>query len=313
MKKYIPQLDYLKSIFIILMILFHLVYIGDTYPYLKKVVYTFHMPIFLILSGYLSGIDKSIKQFFVSFWWLFLPYSIMEFGYVLVASVLPVREQIGDLSVLNIIRRILIDPVGPYWYLHTLLLCRIVHYFISRLFQHKLDNLGLLIIIGLCFWGISKGAGLMSFSYSMYFLAGIGIRSFNLDFIKLFSPSVWSIIPLIVLCCFPENLMEFNLAGCAIVYLMVSFLLKAYPLLPLPLVKLSLFIGKNTLCLLLFSPIFTMLSRMYLSLFMFEPTGICFALFTLVLTVLGCFAITWCMDKLKISPWFFGQNKMLKA
>ena len=50
---------------------------------------------------------------------------------------------------------------------------------------------------------------------------------------------------------------------------------------------------------------------MYLPLFMFEPTGICFALFTLVLTV--CFAITWCMDRLKISPWFFGQNKMLKA
>ena len=96
MKKHIPQLDYLKSIFIILMILFHLVYIGDTYPYLKKVVYTFHMPIFLILSGYLSGVDKKIKQFFVSIWWLFLPYSIMEFGYVLVASVLPVREQIGD-------------------------------------------------------------------------------------------------------------------------------------------------------------------------------------------------------------------------
>ena len=114
MKKYILQLDYLKSIFIILMILFHLVYIGDTYPYLKKVVYTFHMPIFLVLSGYLSRTDKSIKQFIVNFWWLFLPYSIMEFGYVLVASIIPVREQIGDLSIVNIIRTILIEPVGPY-------------------------------------------------------------------------------------------------------------------------------------------------------------------------------------------------------
>ena len=38
MKTYVPQLDYLKSIFIILMILFHLVYIGDSYPYMKQVV-----------------------------------------------------------------------------------------------------------------------------------------------------------------------------------------------------------------------------------------------------------------------------------
>lgn len=312
MKKHIPQLDYLKSIFIILMVLFHLVYIGDTYPYLKKVVYTFHMPIFLILSGYLSGAGKSIKQFSQSIWWLFLPYSIMESGYVIAASILPVREQVGDVSVINLFRRIVIDPVGPYWYLHTLILCRILHYFISRLFQDKLDSLALLIIIGLSFWGVSQGAGLMSFSYSMFFLTGIGLRIFRLDFLTAFRPSAWSALLLTILCCYPQNLTTFNLASCAIVYLTVSFLLWLYPHLPSSLVYLHLFVGKNTLCLLLFSPIFTMLSRMYLPYFMFEPSGICFALFTLVLTVTGCLAITWCMDKLKISPWFFGQDKMLK-
>ena len=312
MKKHILQLDYLKSIFIILMILFHLVYIGDTYPYLKKVVYTFHMPIFLVLSGYLSRTDKRVKQFFVSFWWLFLPYSIMEFGYVLVASIIPVREQIGDLSIVNIIRTILIEPVGPYWYLHTLLLCRTVHFTIVRLFQRKVDDFGLLIILGLCFWGISQVAGLIVFSYSMFFWVGVSLRVLNFDFLTWFSPSAWSAVPLVVLCCSPENIGGFNLAGCAIVYLMVSFLLWAYTILPSPVVRVCMHTGKNTLCLLLFSPIFTMLSRMYLPLFMFEPTGICFASFTIVFTIAGCFAITWCMDKLKVSPCFFGQKKMLE-
>lgn len=312
MKKYILQLDYLKSIFIILMILFHLVYIGDTYPYLKRVVYTFHMPIFLILSGYLSRTDKSTKQFLVNFWWLFLPYSIMELGYVLAASIMPVREQIGDLSIVNIIRTILIEPVGPYWYLHTLLLCRIVYFFIVRLFQRKMDDFGLLIILALCFWVISQVSGLIVFSYSMFFWVGVSLRVLNIDFLTWFSPSVWSAVPLVVLCCFPENIGGFNLAGCAIVYLMVSFLLWSYTVLPSSVVKVSMYVGKNTLCLLLFSPIFTMLSRMYQPLFMFEPTGICFALFTIVFAIAGCFAITWCMDKLKISPWFFGQMKMLK-
>ena len=36
MKNRIAELDYLKSIFILLMIVFHLVYIGDKYPYAKS-------------------------------------------------------------------------------------------------------------------------------------------------------------------------------------------------------------------------------------------------------------------------------------
>lgn len=312
MKNHIPQLDYLKSVFIVLMILFHLVYIGDTYPYLKNVVYTFHMPIFLILSGYFSNTNKSIKSFFTSWWWLFVPYSIMELGYVVAASVLPVRESVGSPDIVNIVRRILIDPVGPYWYLHTLLICRGVHYFVEHFLQGKLDRWAILIIIGILYWGISDGMGWMSFSCSMYFLIGVAIQLFKLNFIALFAPSVWSIVPLVILCSNPANLLQFNLAGCLIVYFTTSFFLWVYTLLPQSICGMSTFIGQNTLSLLLFSPIFTMLSRMYQPVFMFDPSGICFATFTLVVTVLGSLSITWCMDRLKLSPWFFGQKKMLK-
>ena len=61
MKNRIAELDYLKSIFILLMIVFHLVYIGDKYPYAKSLVYTFHMPAFLIISGYVMNIAKGIR------------------------------------------------------------------------------------------------------------------------------------------------------------------------------------------------------------------------------------------------------------
>lgn len=312
MKKHIPQLDYLKSIFIILMILFHLVYIGDTYPYLKKVVYTFHMPIFLILSGYLSNTNKNIQSFIISWWWLFVPYSIMELGYVIAASVLPVREQVGDLNIINILRRVFIDPVGPYWYLHTLLICRCIHYFVDHFVCERLDKLARLIVVGIIFWGVSEGVGIMSFPYSMYFLIGVAIRIYRLNYLSLFSPSFWSIIPLIILCCYPDNLLQFNIAGCLIVYLITSFFLWIYTYVPRIINAISLFIGQNTLSLLLFSPIFTMLSRMYQPIFMFDSSGICFASFTLVVTIIGSLFITWCMDKLRISRWFFGQERMLK-
>lgn len=90
--KRIEELDYLKCAFVILMVAFHLSYIGDTYPYAKQIVYTFHMPGFLIISGYLFNVDKKLPQFLRSTVWLFVPYAVMESGYVLMASLLPIRE-----------------------------------------------------------------------------------------------------------------------------------------------------------------------------------------------------------------------------
>ena len=52
------ELDFLKFVFITLMIAFHLTYIGDTYPVAKQLVYTFHMPGFLLVSGYLFNVNK---------------------------------------------------------------------------------------------------------------------------------------------------------------------------------------------------------------------------------------------------------------
>lgn len=94
----IEELDYFKSIFILLMITFHLAYFGDGYPYLKKFVYTFHMPGFLIISGYLMNINKTVRNYGKTVLWLAIPYLVMETGYVLMASVLPIRDHIENLS-----------------------------------------------------------------------------------------------------------------------------------------------------------------------------------------------------------------------
>ena len=55
------EIDYLKCVCILLMVVFHLAYIGDKYPYAKLVVYTFHMPVFLLISGYLTHIGKPAR------------------------------------------------------------------------------------------------------------------------------------------------------------------------------------------------------------------------------------------------------------
>ena len=94
----IKELDYLKGVMIVLVITFHLVYFEHLYPYAKQVVYTFHMPVFLIISGYLMNISKTWKDFLLTIVGLAVPYLVMESGYVVMASLLPINEHIDNLT-----------------------------------------------------------------------------------------------------------------------------------------------------------------------------------------------------------------------
>lgn len=114
MNSRVKELDFLKCIFIILMIIFHLVYIGDSYPYAKQVVYTFHMSAFLVISGYLNNVNKKIKAFGQSLLWIFIPYVCMETGYVIMSAILPVREKVTELSAGLLLHKAIIAPMGPY-------------------------------------------------------------------------------------------------------------------------------------------------------------------------------------------------------
>ena len=115
--------------------------------------------------------------------WIFIPYAVMESGYTLMASLLPIREHIDQLTAGVLIDHIFLHPMGPYWYLHTLMICGIFYYiafrkpkgrFSSVLKQEKpllpikmmsLENqvlLGRFILLALFLWLLSHGCGLLS-------------------------------------------------------------------------------------------------------------------------------------------------------
>ncbi len=305
----IKELDFLKSIFIILMIIFHLVYIGDSYPYAKQVVYTFHMSAFLIISGYLNNINKEAKAFGRSLLWIFIPYVFMEAGYVVMSAVLPVREKVTELSAGLLLHKAIIAPMGPYWYLHTLILCNASYFLIYKV-TDKWKGIIRFIILGIFLYILSE-LRLLTFANAIYFLAGVAIRQSGLPIIRVFQPSFLSVVPLVILCCFPENLNRGTLAGVAITYLVISLLLATYTYLPEKVKRLSLYIGSNTLVILLFSPVFTILSKAYLPLFAFDATGICFTIVSVIFVICGCFGVTYVLDRLHISPYFLGKKRML--
>ena len=168
-----------------------------------------------------------------------------------------------------------------------------------------------LIILGVVFFVLSYYIGLLSFDNALYFMAGMLIRQTGVTFISAFQPCKLSIIPLIILCSFSTNLNRGTLAGITITYLTISFLLSVYSYIPSKIKSINSFIGRNTLIILLFSPIFTLLSKQLIPLFSFEPYGILFMCVAVTFTLLGCFTIAWLMDKLHVTRFLLGKKHAL--
>lgn len=309
MEHRIKELDYLKSILILLMVAFHLVYIGDKYPYIKQIVYTFHMPAFLIISGYLTNVQKDIRSFMRKLLWIFIPYLCLETGYVLMSHILPVRENVPEISSSILLHKIFIKPLGPYWYLHTLIICSLLYYLTFR--YTRMKTISQVILLGLSLFAVSYWGGIIVLANAIYFLAGVIIKQSKLPFIRIFQPSLLALVPMILLCCFPDNLNRGILAGITITYLAIIISLYAHSYLSKGIRQCSYFIGRNTLVIFLFSPLFTILCKMFLPFLFFEPTGILFMIISVAITVSGCIVIAWSMDKLHFSRFFFGQDAIL--
>ena len=258
----------------------------------------------------------------------------MESGYTMMASLLPIREHIDRLTVGVLVDHIFLHPMGPYWYLHTLMICGICYYiafkkpegrFSSVLKQEKpllpikmlsLENqvlLGRFTLLALFLLLLSYGCGLLSIANAAYFLVGAIVRQAVGNFRLAFPARWWTLGLLLVWCIDPSHYDRASFAGACLVFLVIGSLLWIYQLgIPQSLRKLFLFIGRNTLPLLLFSPIFSILAKYYQALLLrAEPTGFFFMVVSVILAIAGSYGITWLMDISGISKLFFGKKGLI--
>ncbi|MBO5629023.1 MAG: acyltransferase family protein [Aeriscardovia sp.] len=303
MRQRIEELDYLKGIFIILMITFHLVYIGDSYPYAKRIVHTFHMPGFLIISGFLMNISKPWKDFFKTMLGYAIPYCIMESGYIVMASALPIREHVDVLTFGVFVDMLLLHPIGPYWYLQTLICCGIAYVVIIHFVPVKANSQ--IILLGIVFHLLSNVFGVMSFACSLYFLAGLVLRHSGIPFTNAFQPSAVAIFAFVLLAIHPQNLLMERSGGVLMVYLAIVGFLFAYSHIGQKTSSLLLFLGRNTMPLFLFSPIFTFLCKPLVPVLQFEPTGLLFLLLSLIICITGSLSVESVMNRVGLSQYFY--------
>lgn len=309
--KRIDEIDWLKFVFILLMIAFHLVYIGDVYPVAKRFVYTFHMPAFLLISGYMINVRKSSRVFLRSMMWIAVPYLLVEAGYVIMASILPIREHIDSLDAWVFLDKLLLHPLGPYWYLHTLVLCGISAFVVMRI--PHLSRLSCFIVLGMVYGALSCLLGVLSLANSLYFLAGVIVRQCGIPFLAFFRPSWWSLLVILWLASDAANFDKSLPSGMLLVYLMISLCLVVYPYIRGVFVRRCiLYVGRHTLLLLVFSPVFTILAKFYQPLLLsLEPSGMLFMLVSVVFAVLGSMGVAYLCDCLHLSPWIFGRQRVL--
>ena len=301
----IDELDFLKGIFIILMITFHLVYIGDSYPYAKRIVYTFHMPGFLIISGYLINITKPCKDLIKTMLGYAIPYVVMESGYIVMAAVLPIREHIDVLTFGGFIDRLLLHPIGPYWYLQTLITCGVSYILVFHFVPMKTNSR--IILLGIIFHVLSDMLGITSFACSLYFLAGVLLRQSGISFTDVFQQSPMAIIAFILLAMHPQNLLMDKSGGVLMVYLVIVGFLFVHSHAGQKENSLLTFLGKNTMPLFLFSPIFTFLCKPLVPILQFEPTGLLFLSVSLLICITGSLFVEWTMIRIGLSQYFYYQ------
>lgn len=326
MKQRNTDIDWIRAILIILMILIHIVSFGNAYPQLKAGILSFMMPTFLIITGYLVNIEKSPKEMGRYLMCLALPYVIMVTGFSVLSYFMPVRDGITELSLSQICEKIFVTSIGPYWFIQTMIICGILYYVSFKgaiwgtLRQGKttMSTTTSLFIFATLLLLLSKTPALSPSAATYYFIGAV-LRQCHIGFDRIFRPSPVALLLWINLLGLEEWYDWGTLAIVFSCWCSISSLMWIHSLIKRLQDNVSvrktedtlLYMGRNTLPIYLFHPIFTMAAKFYHPLFNWDRSEICFALVTIFIAIAGSIGIAKMMEKTHLA-YLFGKGKMLR-
>lgn len=308
--KKIYEFDFAKGILIILMVLFHIELIENTYPILRNIVYSFHMYGFLIISGYLANFKKNTHKFIAGNMRIFIPYIFFELIYVLLKFFLGFNKETHarEFGIKQLIEYIILNPQGPYWYLHTLIICLTIYYLVRKTLKLNINNS--FIIIACFIYGFSLIISGFHWSNAIYFIVGAYIRNCNLKLEKVLSVSVIVIFPIMFLFYHIINFPKDSLSDLFITILMLGLFFNFYTHCAKWLKRILVYLGNNTLTIVVFSPIFTATSKLVQVYFSFDSSGITFATITVTYVITASLLSSKLCDVIGISKLLFYKEKI---
>lgn len=311
-----PLIDFIRALLILLVILVHIVHFGDLHENVKSMILAFMMPTFLVITGYLVNVEKSIKEFCVYLVRIILPYVIMVCGYMVVSMYLPVRDGVQSLDLKTFYDVLLITSIGPYWFFKVMILCGACYYLVFNLRRKEplpaREIFVRYMILATVLFLLSQYTPFLSIKSAIYYFIGVGVRLFVKDFRKICVGTLWAGVPFLLLLSRPEwrEWDEIYILFCVICFLSVATRLSQLCRNG-NICNMLLYIGRNTLAIYIFHPIFTMLSKYTVPCFSFDNTGILHALFTMIICVIGSILVAKVMDVSHCS-YIFARKAILR-
>lgn len=157
MKKRIHWIDICRGIAIILVVIGHVVTSFHSageyedaffFNYLAKAIYTFHMPLFFAVSGYLHSLKTSDDSIPVQIRKRLIAYGIPYLIFSAVAFLLKfaARDVVNhQLSIYDLFG-ILLYPISSMWFLYALLVISIAHIFFQKIEKYSFGKVYVLTI-----------------------------------------------------------------------------------------------------------------------------------------------------------------------
>ncbi|WKX77481.1 acyltransferase family protein [Zobellia laminariae] len=178
MKERLIAPDFIKGICIVLMIYGHITYIGSLSDYQNKItdiIYTFHMPLFLIISGYFFSISKNVKPQLENIARrIAIPYiifiSIYLIGLILVKRIGIPTNNVAPQTFIDFIDNVFLHPSGAYWFLHSLILINLTLIIANKISPEK--DTFLLYLLSFIFFILLDLNNLVLIRTSIYFMVG---------------------------------------------------------------------------------------------------------------------------------------------
>lgn len=307
------KINVIRCILILLVILIHLTPFKYKYPDVQNAILAFVVPLFMFITGYLFNINKTWRQYAVYLRGLILTYIIFETSYAVLSFFLPIKDRIHELNISVILDKVFISPIGPYWYLHTMILCASIYYSIHRACRiFKIDcaiSLSVLVSIILSYY--SPLLGLMP---PIAYFAGVIFRKYSNGFTS--NGSFIAILLTIVTLSYgtfqnPEYATQLSYFSIILSACIIESLAWCVSWLPLKVIKVLNYVGANTLPIYLFHPIFTLSSKLLMDDIVKHGNILCFSILAITIATTGSLMLGHALDYVGLSMLLF-KKKMIR-
>lgn len=309
------EINIVRCLLIFLVILIHCTPFKDSYPNAQNAILAFVVPLFLFITGYLFNVRKTWKEFAHYLYGLLMMYAIFEMAYIVLSYYFPVRDGVTELTVTVILDRLVLHPIGPYWYLHTMIICSCIYYLSHRLSCYLDTDIAISssMLIGVILSYYTPLLGVLS---PLAYFMGVIARNRFKHLLCMFSGSFMAIPIAVVtllygICNNHAYAVQLSYFSILLGICTTTSLVWCSQRIPHKARHIIGYIGGNTLPIYLFHPLFTLLSKRLLHSLIENGHIIAYCIVVIVLATIGSLTIGYMIDKTGISKLLF-RKKMLR-